>query len=128
MKKQNIPIFLALVLLLSACSKQKSTSTSWNFNDPANGGFEFVRQEQLLGPGLIFIEGGRFTMGMAPQAGTLDFDQNIRNVSVPSFYLDQTEVTNESYREYLYWVYRVFEQSNPAIYDAELPDTNVWRS
>ena len=67
-------------------------------------------------------------MGMAPQAGTLDFDQNIRNVSVPSFYLDQTEVTNESYREYLYWVYRVFEQSNPAIYDAALPDTNVWRS
>jgi len=97
-------------------------------NDPVNGGFEVVTQAQITGPGLVLIEGGRFTMGMAPQANTLDYDQNMRNVSVPSFYMDQTEVSNQSYLEYLFWVYRVFEETNPEIYDAALPDTNVWRS
>jgi gliding motility-associated lipoprotein GldJ len=127
MFKNNF-IILVISLSLFSCSKQKSSTTGWNLNDPLNGGFEVVSQEQITGPGLVFIEGGRFTMGMSPQPGTLDHDQNMRNVSLSSFYIDQTEVSNQSYLEYLFWVYRVFEETNPEIYDAALPDTNVWRS
>jgi len=127
MLKNYFSLILITVTFIS-CSKQRSSTTGWNLNDPVNGGFEVVAQEQITGPGLVLIEGGRFTMGMAPQASTLDHDQNMRNVSVPSFYMDQTEVSNQSYLEYLFWVYRVFEETNPEIYDAALPDTNVWRS
>jgi len=127
MLKNYFSLILIAVTFIS-CSKQRSSTTGWNLNDPVNGGFEVVAQEQITGPGLVLIEGGRFTMGMAPQASTLDHDQNMRNVSVPSFYMDQTEVSNQSYLEYLFWVYRVFEETNPEIYDAALPDTNVWRS
>jgi gliding motility-associated lipoprotein GldJ len=125
---KNSFALLCMAITLFSCSKQRSSSTGWNLNDPVNGGFEVVTQAQITGPGLVLIEGGRFTMGMAPQANTLDYDQNMRNVSVPSFYMDQTEVSNQSYLEYLFWVYRVFEETNPEIYDAALPDTNVWRS
>ena len=127
MIKNSFSLFVIALTFIS-CSKQKSSTTGWNINDPVNGGFEVVLQDQITGPGLVLIEGGRFTMGMAPQASTLDHDQNMRNVSVPSFYIDQTEVSNQSYLEYLFWVYRVFEETNPEIYDAALPDTNVWRS
>ena len=41
-----------------------STSTGWKYNDPDNGGFEVtLGADQKTGPGLVLIEGGRFTMG-----------------------------------------------------------------
>jgi len=124
----RITVLFLTSLIFVSCTNQRSGTTGWNLNDRVNGGFEVVNQPQITGPGLILVEGGRFTMGMSPQPGTLDYDQNMRNVSVPSFYMDQTEVSNSAYLEYLFWMYRVFEETNPEVYDAALPDTNVWRS
>ena len=48
-----------------------------------------------------------------------------------SFYIDETEVTNIMYMEYLDWLETVFPQSEPeyrAIYKSALPDTLVWRN
>lgn len=43
-------------------------------------------------------------------------------------YIDETEVANVHYREYLYWLSRVFGQTYPQVYQKALPDTLVWRS
>ena len=51
-------------------------------------------------------------------------------MQVRSFYMDETEVTNLMYIEYLNWLKRVFVQedgTNP-IYISALPDTLVWRN
>jgi sulfatase modifying factor 1 len=40
--------------------------------------------------------------------------------------MDQTEVRNVDYREYLYWIQRVFADY-PDVYENALPDTLVWR-
>lgn len=113
-------------------SKEASTATGWNYNDPAQGGFEkidFVGQD--AGPGLILIEGGTFVMGATQDQVMFDWDNQPRRVTVRSFYMDQTEVSNLNYLEFLYWVKRVFyANQNPQYqeyYVKQLPDTLVWR-
>ena len=50
-----------------------------------------------------------------------------RRVTVPSFYIDETEVSNLDYLEYLHWIKRVFGEDYPEVYQRALPDTLVWR-
>lgn len=50
-----------------------------------------------------------------------------RRVTVNSFYMDETEVSNIAYLEYLYWLDRVFGADYPMVYVNALPDTLVWR-
>jgi sulfatase modifying factor 1 len=42
--------------------------------------------------------------------------------------MDETEISNLHYREYLYWLDRVFGTDYPEVYKRALPDTLVWRS
>lgn len=120
---------VAATLLLASCAHERSSVTGWNYNDPKNGGFEVVPyEEQETGPGLVFIEGGTFTMGRVEDDVMYDWNNMPRRVTVSSFYMDETEVTNTDYREYLYWTNRVFGPNYPQIYVKALPDTLVWRS
>ena len=123
------PVILLAVLLLSACGKkERSATTGWQYNDAKWGGFEKVDyQGQATGPNLVLIEGGTFTMGMTEQDVTFDWNAIPRRVTVSSFYMDETEVSNIDYREYLYWLERVFGESYPEVALNALPDTMVWR-
>ena len=121
---------LLMVVLVTACGKkgsQVSNTTGWDYNDPENGGFEVITgSEQETGPGLVLIEGGTFTMGRVEQDVMYDWNNVPRRVTVSSFYMDQTEVRNVDYREYLHWIQRVFIDY-PLVYKKALPDTLVWR-
>src|SRR5690606_12269305 len=46
--------------------------------------------------------------------------------TVASFYIDETEVANVDWLEYLYWIRRNFPD-DPELYYNALPDTLVWR-
>jgi formylglycine-generating enzyme len=119
---------LAAGLFFIACNKERSAVTGWNYNDPRNGGFEVVDyEEQETGPGLVLIEGGTFTMGRTEQDITMDWDNIPRRVTVSSFYMDETEVANVHYLEYLYWLLRVYGTDYPEVYRKALPDSLVWR-
>lgn len=120
--------FLLAVLVLSSCKQsEKSSTTGWNYNDPEWGGFEKVDYEgQITGPNLVLIEGGTFTMGLTEEDVTYEWDNIPRRVTVSSFYMDETEVSNIDYREYLYWIRRVYV-TYPEVWEQALPDTNVWR-
>jgi len=130
MKKQisNSIAIVCSIIFLASCSKEKSSVTGWNYNDPKNGGFEVVPyDEQETGPGLVLIEGGTFTMGRTEQEVTMDWNNIPHRVTVSSFYMDETEVANVHYLEYLYWVSRVYGGDYPEVYKKALPDTLVWR-
>lgn len=127
-------VYLIFVLLLTSCFFKKSgdpnvsTSTGWEYNNPDNGGFEVsLGAEQRTGPGLVLIEGGRFTMGQIQQDVLYDWNNKPRTVTVSSFYMDETEVKNVDYREYLFWLRRVYKDY-PEVFRRSLPDTLVWRS
>ncbi|MCB0638788.1 MAG: SUMF1/EgtB/PvdO family nonheme iron enzyme [Lewinella sp.] len=123
------PLFLGLTLVLSSCGKkEQSDITGWNFNDTKWGGFEKIDYDgQDTGPNLVLIPGGTFVMGFTEQDVTYDWDNVPRRVTVSSFYMDETEISNHNYREYLYWIHRVFGESYPEVYQNGLPDTLVWR-
>ena len=134
---RNLTILVFCAILMASCSKSgksksKSSVTGWNYNDKNMGGFQVSKsKEQGTGPGLVFVEGGTFTMGQTEEDVMGDWNNVPRRVSVPSFYIDRTEVANVHYREYLHWLTNVFDPSDPAnlkIIEGALPDTLCWRS
>ncbi len=126
-------LLLAVVAFLSSCGGKKSSNlvsskTGWDFNDPNYGGFDVPRYEgQYVGPGLAFIEGGRFTMGQTEEDLTYESNNTPRTVSVSSFFMDQTEVANIHYREFVHWTSRVYGADFPDLINKVLPDTQCWR-
>ena len=122
-------LFILSLLVLASCGKkEKSSTTGWNYNDQKWGGFEKLDYEgQATGPNLVLIEGGTFNMGTVDQDVTFDWNAVPRRVTVSSFYMDETEVANIDYKEYLYWLRRVFGESYPEVRTNALPDTLVWR-
>ena len=119
---------LAALAVMPGCRKNKSATTGQGYNSSKWGGFENHKYKgQETGPGLVLVEGGTFTMGSHEQNVVFSNDNLMRKATVKSFYLDETEVSNLQYREYLYWVSRVFADF-PEVYRNALPDTNVWRS
>tara|TARA_B100001250_G_scaffold56707_3_gene43861 strand:- start:8409 stop:10043 length:1635 start_codon:yes stop_codon:yes gene_type:complete len=132
MKTNKLILVLSVLFLIASCSRKtsydKSSTTGWEYNNTKNGGFEtnqtFV--EQATGPGLVFIEGGSFTMGRVEQDVMYEWDNIPRKQSVSSFYLDEVEVRNQDYLEYLFWI-KTRYQTYPEVYKKNLPDTLVWR-
>ena len=55
-----------------------------------------------------------------------EWNNSPRRVTIASFYMDEHEVRNIDWLEYLNWLQRVFV-SYPEEYRKALPDTLVWR-
>ena len=139
--KKNLVLELIVLLFTAAlfvgCSKSRdysssSRATGWALN-AKEGGFQYdpKTQEQETGPGLVFVEGGTFTMGRVQDDPMHDWNNNPIQQHVQSFYMDETEVTNLMYAEYLDWIKQVFpptEENFRNIYSGALPDTLVWRN
>ncbi len=119
--------FIGATSLLGSCSKDKSATTGWNYNDKKWGGFELHKyKEQETGPNLVYIPGGAFTMGLMEQEVTYENDAVPKKVTINDFYMDETEIANADYLEYIYWLHRVYTDL-PQVYQQALPDTLVWR-
>ncbi len=128
---------LALMASFTSCSKKSdskagSKATGWKINDK-KGGFQYASKfkKQETGPGLVLVEGGTFTMGKVADDPMHDWNNTPNQQHVQSFYMDETEVTNLMYMEYLDWLKRVFppeEENYKNIYQGASPDTLVWRN
>jgi gliding motility-associated lipoprotein GldJ len=144
-KSMKVKKFMAIRLLLclvmvagfSSCGKKSSgksssRATGWKIND-SKGGFQYASKfkKQATGPGLVFVEGGTFTMGKVQDDVMHDWNNSPNQQHVQSFYMDETEVTNLMYMEYLDWLKRVFppdQENYKNIYEGASPDTLVWRN
>ena len=132
----KILLILTISLTMVGCKRSSSSNTSratgWEINSK-DGGFQYNTQfkEQETSPGLVFVEGGTFTMGKVQDDVMHDWNNAPNQQHVQSFYMDETEVTNKMYTEYLHWLkstYPPTEESYKAIYDGAVPDTLVWRN
>ncbi|WP_322549288.1 gliding motility lipoprotein GldJ [Flavobacterium psychraquaticum] len=130
-------VIVALTLGFTGCSKKGSTkggssATGWKINDK-KGGFQFndKYKQQETPPGMVPVEGGTFTMGKVQDDVMHDWNNTPNQQHIQSFYMDENEVTNKMYSEYLYWVKTVFpptEENYKNIYNGAIPDTLVWRN
>ena len=145
-------ISLMLLLVTTSCKMPPptdfSTTTGWAINWPNNGGFFTPLKNQDGGTGknsgnmpfagtlqpsnMVFVQGGTFVMGRTQEDIMGDNNNLPKEATVSSFWMDQTEITNLQYREYTYWMKRVFWEDGEGefayLYTHSLPDTTVWRS
>jgi len=127
-KSLSILAAIGSIAILSSCGGERSGATGWSYNDESNGGFERAQYiEQETGPGLVLVEGGTFTMGRVEDDVNFKWDNIPRRVTVSSFYMDEVEVTNQYWLDYLHWLRLVYGDSYPEIINRALPDTLVWR-
>lgn len=127
-----VTISLTTIGCKRSSSSNSSRATGWDINS-RDGGFQYNTQfkEQETAPGLVFVEGGTFTMGRVQDDVMHDWNNTPTQQHVQSFYMDETEVTNKMYLEYLDWLKRTYppsEDNYRAIYTGALPDTLVWRN
>ncbi len=96
MRKVTVYFLLAVFALATSCGS----------ND--RGELTGVRSKKKFFPekplGMTLIPGGAFTMGKTDEdiAGALNTPS--RTVTVRPFYMDETEITNAEYREFVVWV------------------------
>jgi formylglycine-generating enzyme len=136
---KNAAIAALCVAALGSCKngglfkkkQEKSSVTGWNYNDKKMGNFQVSKEKgQKTGPGLVFVQGGTFTMGSKEEDVMGDWNNVPHRVTVPTFFIDETEVANIHYREYLHWLQRTFgdEAFYPMLAEKARPDSLVWRS
>ncbi|WP_282123706.1 gliding motility lipoprotein GldJ [Algibacter mikhailovii] len=138
-KVTSIKVLLILTLAVvstsckkSSSSKNSSRATGWQINS-RDGGFQYNTnfQEQETAPGLVFVEGGTFTKGRVQDDVMHDWNNSPNQQHVQSFYMDESEVTNLMYVEYLDYMKKLYPPDDDLykeIYRGILPDTLVWRN
>ncbi|MCS6903798.1 MAG: SUMF1/EgtB/PvdO family nonheme iron enzyme [Bacteroidia bacterium] len=133
----RILLLLVGAILLSSCKKvdlnkvpPKSDKLGYKWNEgpkssQATGeeGFKPISYKQPLAPGLVFIEGGTFIMGGGEKDINYDMSNRERQVTVHSFYIDETEVANIDWKHFIHFLEK---DSGPEKARWYYPDTTVW--
>lgn len=91
---KKIFILIAIVLLLSGCGNKR-------------GELVGVKQKKWFPEkpyGMTLVEGGAYIMGKADDDMAQLQNAQAKTVTVRSFYMDETEITNSEYRQFVYWV------------------------
>jgi gliding motility-associated lipoprotein GldJ len=123
-------VLVSAMALAVSCSNKKEVSnvTGWAYNDKSTGGFEVKSDyHQETPPGMVFIEGGTFTMGRTQEDIPGDWNNVPRRVTVSSFYMDQFEISNLNWNEYLHWM-KLVMHNYPEVIAKATPDSLVWRT
>src|SRR5215208_6862701 len=55
-------------------------------------------------PGMVYIPQGTFHMGPSDEDPAYAFSARNRSISISGFWMDATEITNNEYRQFVYWV------------------------
>ena len=91
---KNIFVLIATVLLLIGCGNKR-------------GELVGVKQKKWFPEkpyGMTLVEGGAYIMGKADDDMAQLQNAQAKTVTVRSFYMDETEITNSEYRQFVYWV------------------------
>ena len=105
-------------------SASKVTGLEWNVDEEDGGSFQVSEYAgQPVGPNLVFIEGGRTVLGSVEEDVIYSRDNVERSVTIASFYMDETEITNINWLEYEHYI-RI--DSEEVYWQNNLPDTAVW--
>ena len=91
---KKIVVFIFASLLLYACGNKR-------------GELVGVKQKKWFPEkpyGMTLVEGGAFIMGKQDDDIAQLRNAPAKTVTVRSFYMDETEITNSEYRQFVYWV------------------------
>ncbi|MGB1170756.1 MAG: gliding motility lipoprotein GldK [Flavobacteriaceae bacterium] len=92
---KKLVLLIIVVLSIASCGRKN------------RGELIGVRQKKWFPEkpyGMTLIEGGAYIMGKSDEDVAQLQNAPARTVTVPSFYMDETEITNSEYRQFVYWV------------------------
>ena len=110
MKMKNLYCILlvaASALTLSSCGifgKKNSKGSTLPNDGQVHGiapGSKYVLPKP---PGMVYIPQGTFHMGPSDEDPAYAFSARNRSISISGFWMDATEITNNEYRQFVYWV------------------------
>ena len=99
-------LLLAAVYMLAGCGvlgkkdKGSSLANDGQLHGVAPGN-KYVLPKP---PGMVYIPQGTFHMGPSDEDPAYAFSARNRSVSISGFWMDATEITNNEYRQFVYWV------------------------
>jgi sulfatase modifying factor 1 len=96
MKKITLSV-LTLTILLSGCGSSKNNGELTG----VPGRKAFFEPEPFE---MAFIPAGNFMMGPSDQDAVFAMNSISKSVTVEAFWMDQTEITNNKYRQFVYYV------------------------
>ena len=132
---------LVAVLVASGCRKQgglagggtilphggSSQKTGWAYNDPNKGFYNVQTDYQGKCPhGMVYIEVATTVRGQNGDMVSVAKNNSKKRVASSAFFMDQYEVTNMEWREYVYWLQGIYAH-RPDVVVRALPDETVWR-
>ena len=97
LKMKRLVLYMIVVAFLASCSN--------------SGNGELVGTRKKSKPfyqpdpfGMVFIPQGSYTMGAADEDITSSYLVQPKAISVSAFFMDETEITNDEYRQFVFWV------------------------
>ena len=110
-KMKYISFFSFFLLVLSSCGRSFSgdggelvgiSAPSWSEPNPH---------------GMILIKRGAFEMGPPERDSIWGTFQDPKGVTIDAFWMDETEITNAEYRQFVYWVRDSITRERLFVYD-----------
>ena len=95
MKVTKLLSIVVLMLCMVACNKPAGELVG------ASSGAGFVEANPF---GMVLVRKGAFLMGANSQSAVFDQADNNVMVTVNAFWMDETEITNSEYRQFVNWV------------------------
>lgn len=87
---------LVLVTLASSCGTRQ--------NGQLLGVLDRPNWKGINPYGMVYVPSGTLHIGNSDQDITNTFVQRPKSISIAGFYMDDTEITNNEYRQFVYWV------------------------
>lgn len=92
---KNTFLIILVLMLLAACNKPMGELVGTG----AKGSFSDANPY-----GMVFIESGAFTMGPNDESLFNTKEQQPAKVTINAFWMDETEITNDEYKQFVNWV------------------------
>jgi formylglycine-generating enzyme len=86
----------SVLLFMNSCGRQESGQLTGVLERPQWG---------AINPyGMVYIPSGQVHIGQSDQDIFTTFVQRPKSISIQGFFMDDTEITNNEYRQFVYWV------------------------
>ena len=88
-----------VAFLMASCMATRSSSAGGEVTGV--GGFSFAEPNPY---GMVLIDRGAYRMGPANSDSLAGIRADNRGVSIDAFWMDETEITNSKYKQFVFWV------------------------
>ena len=98
-------VIISAIVVVSSCHKGGSKSAPGLKNDGQLHGVALQKTRAFPKPsGMVYIPAGTFHMGPSDEDINYSYTSRNKQVSISGFWMDQTEITNNQYRQFTNWV------------------------